>query len=326
MASEPKSADDALRDKWADQVAGIVLEAKLPFARELRGRGVDPVVEHRCCRGVRAATLRKRTTDWRPVRRILLAKYGVPFPTEIGHLLDYVETKYDEGVHRTWFSSFPAALRFFETAGEVPDHERMNNMPTLDNTLREAAASRARGVPAAERRGRQAPQFLLALVGALEKVVMDEATPLYTRAYAWFKLLRHWCALRWEDTRHLRPDSFQIRARGIYAQLEGRRLAVQTSPCRSCRSTSPRTPLSSRATGCLPAWPSGSQSLSRTSAIIFCLCRPLTYRVPCGEGRSIPTPPLSPSGFCASWHAQTAQRFFPLLQRPSGRSTPTEQE
>ena len=50
---------------------------------------------------------------------------------------------------------------------------------------------------------------------ALEHVVVDETERLYIRAYAWYKLMRHWGALRWEDTRHLRPETFQVRARHL---------------------------------------------------------------------------------------------------------------
>ena len=87
---ERRSADEELRLKWADQVAGLVMEAKLPFAQALEGREADRVVRHRCCRGLRAGTLRKRPTDWRPVRRFLLSKCGKPFPTEVGELLNYL--------------------------------------------------------------------------------------------------------------------------------------------------------------------------------------------------------------------------------------------
>ena len=40
----------------------------------------------------------------------------------------------------------------------------------------------------------QAPQLLLRLVEGFEAVVADPARPLYQRAFAWYRLLRHWAS------------------------------------------------------------------------------------------------------------------------------------
>ena len=66
----------------------------------------------------------------------------------------------------------------------------------------------------------QAPQLLLRLVGGFEAVVADSSRPLYQRAFAWYRLLRHWAYLRWDDTQGIQPSSFDRRARGLYAALE----------------------------------------------------------------------------------------------------------
>ena len=55
---------------------------------------------------------------------------------------------------------------------------------------------------------------------AIERVVVSEEVPHVIRAYAWLKLLRHWTALRWDDTTGIRPSLFQRRARGLFMRLE----------------------------------------------------------------------------------------------------------
>ena len=61
--------------------------------------------------------------------------------------------------------------------------------------------------------------MLLRLLVGFERLVADTEQPAYVRAFAWFKLYRHWAALRWDDTDGLKPSSFQRRARGVFAKL-----------------------------------------------------------------------------------------------------------
>ena len=59
------------RARWAKELAGLILEANLPFARALGGSTLDGA-SLRCCRGLRARALAQRTCS-RPFRRWLLA-------------------------------------------------------------------------------------------------------------------------------------------------------------------------------------------------------------------------------------------------------------
>ena len=51
-------------------------------------------------------------------------------------------------------------------------------------------------------------------------MVRDEEKARYQRAFAWYRLLRHWAALRWDDTQGLVPATLQRRARGVFGLLE----------------------------------------------------------------------------------------------------------
>ena len=53
----------------------------------------------------------------------------------------------------------------------------------------------------------------------MEREVLDCARPLFIRAYAWHRLLRHWCSLRFDDTNGLSPAALQKRARGVRGVL-----------------------------------------------------------------------------------------------------------
>ena len=47
----------------------------------------------------------------------------------------------------------------------------------------------------------------------------DEARPHYHRAFAWYRLFRHWSSLRWDDTQGLVPSTLERRARGVFGLL-----------------------------------------------------------------------------------------------------------
>ena len=86
------------------------------------------------------------------------------------------------------------SLRFLEVAGEVAPEDKLCLGPALANAEKELSLAATR--PSA--RG-QAPQLPLAVVAALEGVVLSDM-PAYNRAFAGFRLLRHWSSLRWDDT------------------------------------------------------------------------------------------------------------------------------
>jgi len=210
------------RARWAKELAGLLLEANLPFARALAGSSLDGA-SLRCCRGLRARTLAQRVSCWRPFRRWLLTTTGASWPQDTSVVLDYLEVRRAEGAPRTAFASLLSALRFLEEAGEVPEAERLYCNPALTNAEKEfslaAAATAAQTSGSRQTRG-QAPQLPLAVLAALERVVLDTELPAYHRAFAGFRLLRHWSSLRWDDTQGLPPSSLEERARGVTGTLD----------------------------------------------------------------------------------------------------------
>ena len=223
---EREEAENAKQERWSKEVLGLLLEANLPFAasaREARG-GLTGPTALRCCRGLRANTLKKRVDDWRPFRRWLLAEGHSCFPTSAQQVLDFLDVQWEASAPRTFYRSFLDALGFLETAGERPEAERLSEDQGVKNAVKALAAKRAQLKTQAEReapRGeKQAPPLLLAQTAALERAVVDPALPLYLRFYAWAKLLRHWSSLRWDDSMGVSPQKLQMRARGLQGVLE----------------------------------------------------------------------------------------------------------
>ena len=141
--------------------------------------------------------------------------------TEAEHLLGYFDLKVEEGLARTTLSSLLASLCFLEEAGEVEKQDRLCESPALANAVKELgrAAAEEAAKKDAESKG-QAPQLPLVLLVDLERVVLDPRRTTFQRAFAAFRLLRHWGSLRWDDTQGLPPSSLEWRARGVTGLLK----------------------------------------------------------------------------------------------------------
>ena len=62
--------------------------------------------------------------------------------------------------------------------------------------------------------------MLLSVIARIESVVVDEDARPFARFYAWYRLVRHWSAMRFDDTLGVCPGSTAERARGIAGCLE----------------------------------------------------------------------------------------------------------
>ena len=135
-------------------------------------------------------------------------------------MLDYLGLKEDECATKTTFIDFLAALRFLETAGEMPAGDRHHDTTAVRNLVKEGVRKGGTQITGISRWGRRAPPSMLALIFRFEKVMTDEGTTPFARIYAWCWLVRHWSATRFDDILGFRPDSIRVLARGVAGQLE----------------------------------------------------------------------------------------------------------
>ena len=114
-------------------------------------------------------------------------------------VLEYFEVRRSEGAPRTAYASLLSALRFLEEAGEVAEADRLYCNPALTNAEKElslAAPATAALNPGSRPARGQAPQLPLAVLAALERAILNPELTAYNRAFAGFRLLRHWSSLR----------------------------------------------------------------------------------------------------------------------------------
>ena len=218
-----RRADEVERRKWTKRIFEVITSAGLPFGQEAAVKGwTDESPEiTRILAGLRATTLRKRFGDFQPFRRWLKSFYGLDFPVEAHHVLTYFAVRSEELAARTVYRSLLLALKFFEVAGDVPAAGRLSGTTSLENAAKEYELKRRRqGEEAGEAVGvKQAQPLLVAVLVALEKLVVNQAVPRFIRGYAWYRLAWHWTAMRFSDGDYLAPASLQKRARGVMGIL-----------------------------------------------------------------------------------------------------------
>ena len=95
--------------------------------------------------------------------------------------------------------------------------DRVSRSPMVTRTAKDIEVGLARGVGCATRK---APQFPVLVVVALEQVVVDAASAKYRRVYAWYKIVRVWAALRFDDTLHVDPARVLFRERGLELRVD----------------------------------------------------------------------------------------------------------
>ena len=77
----------------------------------------------------------------------------------------------------------------------------------IKGALAEHAIEMAKGV---KKLIREAPQLPLGFVSGFEQLIVDAHKPKYIRMLAWYRLLRVWTCLRFDDHRGLLPSSFHF--------------------------------------------------------------------------------------------------------------------
>jgi hypothetical protein len=213
-AREMAEATD--RARWAQKAGELVSEANLPL-HLVAARTADPErTLLQVAQGLRALTLRKRVRDWAKARSFFMLAHSAPWPTHEGMVIDYIQTLAGEGVSKSAAWDFMGALKFLEKGGGVQPDASYSENAAVKAAIAEIRAAPAKG-PLRERK--KAPRFFAAMIPALERQVLDDQSPTYTRMYAWWKLLKVYGCLRFDDHRGIQPATLLLGPTGLSTTL-----------------------------------------------------------------------------------------------------------
>ena len=107
------------------------------------------------------------------------------------------------------------ALHFMERAGGVPDDKRLASSALISARTREYEAASTQVTPPT----RKAPPTPSSLLAAFELVVVDPSRPKFERMFAWYRCVRCWSSMSFDDHRGLIPARIKLLPSGLRGTL-----------------------------------------------------------------------------------------------------------
>jgi hypothetical protein len=122
--------------------------------------------------------------------------HSVFWPTSIGMILDFLSDLEAGGFGKTIPTAISCSLAYMEKIGGFP----ISQWITTTNLWRQSFSAMTLRAESSimGKSVHKAPQLFLAIIIALELYVCSTRTT-FKRAFAWTKLIKHWCALRYDD-------------------------------------------------------------------------------------------------------------------------------
>ena len=197
-------AERSERDRWLAELRELMKSAKLPVAL----KSTEDSLMLRIAKGRRPNTLRKHVKTWQKVAQWLESTYGKPWPSNASEFAEYIEAIVQEPCARSAPEAAYKTLMFMEYAGEVEEADFIHRSSGVRNALEEAQLRLASVEMKPSRRALLLP---LAVIIAMEEMVVDDDALPFSRAYAWFRLVKVWAGLRFDDTRGTPNRSMELR-------------------------------------------------------------------------------------------------------------------
>ena len=219
------------RNRQINRLLELLSKTGLLKEETLREGASSAWMTRRRAMGRRASTLRAHVRLGFRMREFTVGCLGSDWFKGVGDLMDYIAGRLEEPCGKSVPLAIMAAVRFLEASAEVPLDRRLSENPILQNFMAEISKS---GWWATRTRT-SANRLLLAVVLCWEFLVMEEQQKSYIRLFAWFKLVKLWAMLRWNDTIGIPALRVQfVKRRGLIGEIVrskttgvGRRIEVQ---------------------------------------------------------------------------------------------------
>ena len=201
------------RGRWLKELDKQIKEASMWASSGGDDRGL---LSRRIGKGRRANTLRKHVKTWGHYVRWLIAVYGIKWPELPMHFADYLIARSLEPCGKSVPVAAYKTLVFMEHAAELPPEVRISESDAIKNSLEEVKLQLDSNDPKPRK---QATQLLVTVVAALERKVMQRSAPRFVRAFAWYKLVKLWGAMRYHDTTGVDFSSMRLDGFALVANL-----------------------------------------------------------------------------------------------------------
>ncbi len=227
--------EEAERERLTRELVSLLEKAGLidkKIETETGGQA-DQWLAKRHAMGRRPSTLRQHVRLGRKlVGYYMRSSFGCSWFRSVGDVMEYVALRLQEPCGKSVPGSIWATLRFLEASAEVEESKRLGNVGALKNFFEEISKHPSWAASHLRTSAKRTP---VSVAMSWEGAVMDVTAKKYIRVYAWFKLMKLWAALRWDDTLGIPPASIEkVGNRGLKGKImrskttgEGRRIDVQ---------------------------------------------------------------------------------------------------
>ena len=200
------AAEDEVNDKILDKLVGELVLYKAPVLDEVK-KSMNPMRAKDALLGkYRISTIRRYLASWQRFREWAdsLGRPGQR-PTSVT-LVDYMYAREEEGMGPSIPLAVSTAVAWFERTAGTPEDEQMMSQAFPQMVMKELTRKLEQKAPPV----RRAPRWLGCFVAPMETLVVDKDVPFEIRVCAWFKLIKLWGSMRFDDAAHLKMSELKF--------------------------------------------------------------------------------------------------------------------
>ena len=202
-STERKVLDkDTQRKMLIDKLVQIIITCDMPAAKMLAASIAPERLALRMGAGKRLSTLQGKLREYKRMHKFIWAAYGIDWPKESVHLMDYLVELADTKCGPSVPQSVLSMICFLESLGAVKEQFRLGTLPALRSMVNELGLELKAGNPKPKRK---ANQLLITLVASWELAVMDWTMLEVDRIQYWTRLVKLWSAFRAADQSGVPP-------------------------------------------------------------------------------------------------------------------------
>ena len=200
------AAEEEVTDKVMDKLVDELMRYRAPVLDEMR-KTMNPQRAKDALLGkYRISTVRRYLASWERFREWSDALYKPGMrPTSIT-LVDYMYAREEEGMGPSIPLAVSAAVAWFERTAGIAEEDILMNQHFPQIVMKELTRKLEQKAPPI----RRAPRWLGCFIAPLETLVVDGAVQFEVRVCAWFKLIKMWASMRFDDAAHLKTSELRF--------------------------------------------------------------------------------------------------------------------
>ena len=206
--------DRRVKAKWIQRLRDVLTQARAPALA-----GVDPTDLNEYVSMLvgkaRPGTIRIRVHTWEIFLRWLLASKGRLWPQDVADLVEYIRMMVGLPAAAYFPRTFASAVQWFGGRAGFEHMEDAGN----DVRFRRAVEWAELELGSEVLRVRKAPRLPVVVLMALELKVVDMNAPRAIRVTAWYRLVKVYGGLRWDDLQRMHSDHMELKDAGLTGRM-----------------------------------------------------------------------------------------------------------